>query len=189
MGTDGDEQPQYTRYRARRRLLGGAGRDAPGAPRGRDARAGGVADPPRPAAPPPPGRESAPDAREIRAGGGGGGRPRTALGAGGWRRWATRKRIVLGLLGLLVGWVLFSVLLFLISSHFNRTAPQGDVAAVLDPAGNPLTSANNILVLGSDTPAEEQQGTGRGKDGAGPLGHDHADPHRWRSRRPAVDPA
>ena len=41
-------------------------------------------------------------------------------------------------------------MLFLISSHFERTSPPSNVAAVLDPAGFPLTSVNNILVLGSD---------------------------------------
>ena len=59
-------------------------------------------------------------------------------------------------------------MLFLISSHFERTSPPADVAAVLDPAGFPLTSANNILVLGSDRrqknskePGAETTGSGR----------------------------
>jgi LCP family protein required for cell wall assembly len=51
---------------------------------------------------------------------------------------------------MLFGWLCFSLLLFLISSHFERSSPPGDVAQVLDPAGYPLTSTNNILVLGSD---------------------------------------
>jgi LCP family protein required for cell wall assembly len=66
-----------------------------------------------------------------------------------WRR-ITPKRVALGLLALIVGWLLLSLVLFLVSSHFQRTAPPPDVAGVLDPAGFPLTSANNILVLGSD---------------------------------------
>ena len=41
-------------------------------------------------------------------------------------------------------------MLFLVSSHFERISPPANVASVLDPAGYPLTSANNILVLGSD---------------------------------------
>jgi LCP family protein required for cell wall assembly len=57
---------------------------------------------------------------------------------------------VLGLLALIVGWLVLSLVLFLVSSHFQRTAPPADVASVLRPAGFPLTSANNILVLGSD---------------------------------------
>jgi LCP family protein required for cell wall assembly len=74
---------------------------------------------------------------------------------GAWRRRLTfkrltPKRIVLGLIGLALAWVLLSLVLFLISSHFERTSPPSTVAAALDPAGFPLTSANNILVLGSD---------------------------------------
>jgi LCP family protein required for cell wall assembly len=45
---------------------------------------------------------------------------------------------------------LLSLVLFLISAHFERVSPPRDVASVLQPAGFPLTSANNILVLGSD---------------------------------------
>jgi len=59
-------------------------------------------------------------------------------------------------------------MLFLISSHFERASPPADVAGVLDPAGYPLTSANNILVLGSDRrqknskePGAETSGPGR----------------------------
>ena len=59
-------------------------------------------------------------------------------------------------------------MLFLISSHFERTSPPANVAGVLDPAGYPLTSANNILVLGSDRrqknskePGAETTGPGR----------------------------
>jgi LCP family protein required for cell wall assembly len=49
-----------------------------------------------------------------------------------------------------LGWIGLSLLLFLISSHFERTPAPSNLAAVLDPGGYPLTSANNILVLGSD---------------------------------------
>jgi LCP family protein required for cell wall assembly len=70
--------------------------------------------------------------------------------AAAWRRRLTPKRVALGVLALLVGWLALSLLLFLISSHFERTSPPADVAAALDSASFPLTSANNILVLGSD---------------------------------------
>jgi LCP family protein required for cell wall assembly len=87
---------------------------------------------------------------------------------GRWRRWARPKPILLALVSFLVGWVLLSVALFLISSHFERTSPPSNVAAVLDHAGFPLTSANNILVLGSDRrekgskePGAETTGPGR----------------------------
>jgi LCP family protein required for cell wall assembly len=76
--------------------------------------------------------------------------------------------MLLVLLALAVGWLALSMLLFLLSSHFQRTSPPGDVAAALDPAGYPLTSANDILVLGSDRrqknskePHAETTGPGR----------------------------
>jgi LCP family protein required for cell wall assembly len=88
--------------------------------------------------------------------------------AGKWRRWTEPKRIVLGLLALTVGWLALALVLFLLSSHFERISPPSNVAAVLDPAGFPLTSANNILVLGSDRrqknskePGAETSGPGR----------------------------
>jgi LCP family protein required for cell wall assembly len=104
-------------------------------------------------------------------GGGGPGSPprpgRTTPGPG-WQRWTRPRRILLVLACLLAGWVALSVLLFLISSHFERVAPPADVAAALDPGGFPLTSANNILVLGSDRrphnsrePGAETSGFGR----------------------------
>jgi len=114
--------PQYTRYRARRALLPRHEQELALAP--------GAA------------RGGPPDSRRPRDG--------EAPAARGWRRWATRRRIVLGLVGLVLGWIALSLLLFLISSHFNRTSPPADVSAALDSAGLPLTSANNILVLGSD---------------------------------------
>jgi LCP family protein required for cell wall assembly len=52
--------------------------------------------------------------------------------------------------GLLVGWVGLSLVLLLLSSHFERISPPSDVKSVLDPGGFMLTSANNVLVLGSD---------------------------------------
>jgi LCP family protein required for cell wall assembly len=66
------------------------------------------------------------------------------------RRRVNFKRVALGLLALIAGWLALSLVLFLLSSHFERTSPPADVTSVLDSAGWPLTSANNILVLGSD---------------------------------------
>jgi LCP family protein required for cell wall assembly len=140
MPADREEPPQYTRYRARRRLLSEREDETD------------VAERPRLGLP----RRARREPRE-------GGPARR-----GWRRWTTRRRILLGLLGLIVGWVLLSLMLFLVSSHFNRTAPPADLAATLDSAGYPLTSANNILVLGSDRrqknskePGAETSGPGR----------------------------
>jgi LCP family protein required for cell wall assembly len=76
--------------------------------------------------------------------------------------------VILGLLALIAGWLLLSLVLFLLSAHFERSSLPGNVGAVLDPAGLPLTSANNILVLGSDRrqknskePGAETTGFGR----------------------------
>ncbi len=88
-------------------------------------------------------------------------------GAAGWRRFATRKRVALGLLSLVVGWLALSLVLFLISSHLERVSPPADVGAVLDPAGYPLTSANNILLLGSDTRQKNSKEPGAEKNGPG----------------------
>ncbi len=142
MSDDRDEPPQYTRYRARRRRIGEKEEDL-GLP-ARSTR--GLADARGNAA----ARRSGP------------------LGRSGWRRWASPRRVLLGLLALVAGWLALSLLLFLISSHFARTSPPGDVTGMLDPAGYPLTSANNILVLGSDRrqknskePGAEITGPGR----------------------------
>ncbi len=107
-----------------------------------------------------PGRDDDRDGLTPRASG--------TFGTSAWRRHFTPKRVALGLLALLAGWLALSLALFLISSHFERISPPSDVSSVLDPAGYPLTSANNILVLGSDRrqknskePGAETTGPGR----------------------------
>jgi LCP family protein required for cell wall assembly len=62
----------------------------------------------------------------------------------------TLKRVLLALLAIVAGWVALSLVVFLFSSHFERISPPADVKNALDPGGFLLTSANNILVLGSD---------------------------------------
>jgi LCP family protein required for cell wall assembly len=167
MGTDREPPPEYTRYRARRRLLpGGEGEsreDAPGAaPAGTGRRSAGV--PGSAPGGPAPGPGSArPRVRHLQAGSAGG----AARVARLLRRLGTRRRILLSLLALIVAWVLLSVVLFLISSHFERTPLQGDVGAVLDHGGSPLTSANNILLLGSDRRQKNSKEPGAEKSGFG----------------------
>jgi LCP family protein required for cell wall assembly len=118
-------------------------------------------DPPRRAAPTP---AEPPQYTRYRARRGGGGRGSgngadgdgTLLGAPPPRRDPRRlprvtwRRGLLALLALAAAWVALSLVLFLLSAAFNRASPPGDVQGVLDPAGFPLTSANNILVLGFD---------------------------------------
>jgi LCP family protein required for cell wall assembly len=84
-----------------------------------------------------------------------------------WRRWLSLKRIALALVLFVVGWLLLSLVLFLVSSHFERTSLPSNVQAVLDPAGNPLTSANNILVLGSDRRQKDSKEPGAETTGPG----------------------
>jgi LCP family protein required for cell wall assembly len=140
MSPEQEPPPRYTRYRARPRLFGG-----------REAAQDGGEQP----------RKAGPGGSEREHGRGRRGRaPRGEVAlsphdgrarrfANWWRR-LTVKRAVLGLIGLIFAWLLLSLVLFLISSHFERTAPPSNVASVLDPAGYPLASANTILVLGSD---------------------------------------
>ncbi|HTZ65586.1 MAG TPA: LCP family protein [Solirubrobacteraceae bacterium] len=146
MPNEPTEQP-YTRYRAGPRLR----------PRG-------------------PGGDGVLDQLDAGAGAGhgkgpgdGGGRRRGAAATPrpGWRERITPKRVILGVLALAVAWVALSLVLFLISSHFERTSLPGNVQTVLHPAGNPLTSANNILVLGSDRRQKDSKEPGAETTGFG----------------------
>jgi LCP family protein required for cell wall assembly len=153
MAPDREEPPQYTRYRARRRRLGGEDDQL-----GTSAEEQGVPAlrPRAPAAPGGPERIG-----QL-------GRPRRRrLGRAGWRRWTTAKRIVFGLISLVLLWLGLSLALFLLSSQLNRTAPPSNVASVLDPAGFPPTSANNILVLGSDRRQKDSKEPGAETSGPG----------------------
>jgi LCP family protein required for cell wall assembly len=147
MSPEQEPPPRYTRYRARPRLLGGRegepGDDAGSRADERTRREGSAE------------RGVGAERGGWRRGRGRGQVPlsphdsRATRFASWWRR-LTVKRVVLGLVGLIFAWLLLSLVLFLISSHFERTSPPANVTGVLDPAGFPLTSANNILVLGSD---------------------------------------
>jgi LCP family protein required for cell wall assembly len=157
MPGESDRKPQYTRYRAGRALLPARGGAATGGGRLLDEDADGD------------GRLPGGDGGRQRGNGTGGGTPRrprpprTAPGAQPsrwrWRR-ITPKRVALGLLALVVGWVALSLALFLLSSHFRRVSPPANVAGQLEPAGFPLTSANNILVLGSDKRQQDSKEPG-----------------------------
>jgi len=79
-----------------------------------------------------------------------------------------RRRLRLGrvgpgrLIGLallaLVGWLVLSLVVFLVSA----TLHQDDVGGGLDPGGYPLTSPTNVLVLGSDRRSAETREPGSG---------------------------
>ena len=71
------------------------------------------------------------------------------------------RRVLLYLVLALVGWVLFSGVLFLVSAQIEQGKVSDAADAQLGGAGYPLTSPNNILVLGSD-----QRGEGTAEPGA-----------------------
>lgn len=131
MPSDPSDRPQYNRYRAGPRLPRRNRGEVLGGPAG-ELRARDIPRDPRR-----PGERAPGSARGWH----------TLRGTGAR---ITPKRVLLGLLALVGGWLLLSLALFLLSAHFERSSPPSDVAAALTPAGYPLTSANNILVLGSD---------------------------------------
>ena len=100
---------------------------------------GGPKRPKRPARPPRPGAELEPQKRRI-----------------------TVKRVILAVFGLLLGWIVLSVVLFFISA---QTSPgvSPETREALSPGGTMLTGST-ILVLGTDernVPGEEGSGVGR----------------------------
>jgi LCP family protein required for cell wall assembly len=60
------------------------------------------------------------------------------------------RRIVGWALVAALAWVFLSLVLFMISAQIQSGKVPDNVKAVLDDGGNMLTSANNVLVLGSD---------------------------------------
>jgi LCP family protein required for cell wall assembly len=156
---DPNDKPQYKRYRATPRLPTSKGESGQreANPLGRD---------PAPKAPRRPRRpgERPAEADTPRARGGYG---KNRTDRGPWRERITPKRILLGLLALIVAWLALSLVLFLISAHFERTSLPSNVAGVLDPSGFPLTSANNILVLGSDRRQKDSKEPGAETTGFG----------------------
>jgi len=172
MAEDRDEPPKYTRYRARRRLLPEREASAGDPSAGKKAPRGAKASREKPA-----GTAGAAGGRPARERAVGGGRPAPPR-AGEivrerptrvrrWLRRPTRKRVIGGLIALVLGWIVLSLVLFLISSSLERTSPPSNVASVLDPAGYPLTSANNILVLGSDRRQKDSKEPGAETSGPG----------------------
>jgi LCP family protein required for cell wall assembly len=136
-----DEKPDYKVYRSRPRWLGG-GKEGDGLAELRGA---------EPASAPPAG-----DRPEYEIHRAGGGRRFPTLRAPDFRRVApgrrrlTPGRVVKWLLLALVGWLLVSTVLFLISAQIQHGDLASKVGTQLDPGPYPLTGANTILVLGSD---------------------------------------
>src|SRR3954447_4587193 len=161
-----DPPPEYTKYRAGPKFL----RRGPkaGEPLLDDLRGGAQAPPQGPGAPPPgaadddgrrdyggPRRPRLPGLPRRRRGGA----PRGPIGVG---------RVVTWVVLAAVGWVALSLVLFLISAQIQQGDLSGKVS--LGGAGFPLTSPNNVLVLGSD-----QRPKGSKEPGADPSGPSRSD--------------
>jgi LCP family protein required for cell wall assembly len=154
MADDRDGEPRYRVYRSkprglRERLRGeDAGLEqlhgAPGEARGRPSEAG-------------------------QAGGAGGpAQPRPRFGRR--RRRLTPGRVVKWLALAVAGWLLLSLALFLLSAQIEQSKVSDGARAALKPAGFPLTSANTILILGSDARPQ-----GSKEPGANPGGPSRSD--------------
>ncbi len=76
---------------------------------------------------------------------------RRVYGSRGWRGRFTPKRVILGLLGLILFWLLLSFVLFMISTSANSPPLPAGANAQLTSGGPMLTSANTVLLLGLDT--------------------------------------
>ncbi len=98
------------------------------------------------------------------------GRGRAQRFADWWRR-LTPKRAVLVLIGLIFAWLALSLVLFLISSHFERTAPPKRRGRRARPGGLPADLGQQHPRARLRPPPEEQQGTGR-RNASGPSRSD-----------------
>jgi LCP family protein required for cell wall assembly len=76
-------------------------------------------------------------------------RPEPGRPPGRWRDRITPKRVVLGVLGAIVFWLLLSLILFMVSASQQQTLPKAALAE-LASGGNMITSANTVLILGTD---------------------------------------
>jgi LCP family protein required for cell wall assembly len=154
MSTPPEPPPEYTKYRAGPKFLR------------RTPRAGGpLLDDLRPPADQPPPGGPTPDAPPRRR--------RIALPFRRPRRPRIGRAITVGLivkrvLMLAIAWVLLSLVVFLVSAQIQQGDLSGKVS--LGGAGYPLTSANNILVLGSD-----QRTKGSKEPGASTSGPSRSD--------------
>jgi LCP family protein required for cell wall assembly len=87
-----------------------------------------------------------------------------------WRRRLNWKKVLLGLIAAIVGWLLLSLILFLISAQIEQSKVNSAAKSALSNSGFPLWSKNTILVLGSD-----QRPKGSKEPGANPSGPSRSD--------------
>ena len=81
--------------------------------------------------------------------------PEHDRGDGGGRRWRGSRRITAGrvlkyLLVAIVGWLLLSLVLFIISAQSQQGSLPQSAASALTSGPNMLTSTDTILILGTD---------------------------------------
>ena len=77
----------------------------------------------------------------------------------------TPRRVILGLVALLAGWLALSLVLFLVSAQVRKGSVSDAAKAQLDGGVNIVLSANTILVLGSDARAPGSLEKGANKVG------------------------
>jgi LCP family protein required for cell wall assembly len=150
-----DDAPEYRVYRSRKALLpkrGGGDRDELARLRGSARR------PPADDAEPGGRRRILPQMADADG---------TSPGRRRRRRTFSKWRVARWLLGLCVGWIVLSVVVFLVSAQIQQ-GKVSDANALLGGAGYPAASANNVLVLGSDVrddanaePGAQTTGNGR----------------------------
>jgi LCP family protein required for cell wall assembly len=85
-------------------------------------------------------------------------------------RGITPRRVLKWLVLAVVGWLVLSLVLFLVSAQIERAKVSDAAKSALKPAGFPLTSANTILLLGSD-----QRPKGTKEPGASSSGPSRSD--------------
>jgi LCP family protein required for cell wall assembly len=138
---DGDERPQYTKYRARPSLLSRrpkAGEPAVGRP---------PEDPLQPPREPREPRLSLPRRRRGAAG---------PITFGRTARWVALAAL---------SWTVLSLVVFLISAQVEQSQLATATEEALDPGPYPLTSPSTILVLGSDQRSEQTAEPGSSTSG------------------------
>jgi LCP family protein required for cell wall assembly len=159
MSTPSDPPPEYTKYRSGPRFLRRGPR--PGE---------SLADELREPRSAPDGGEDDGDRRIYGTPGAGGRRLPRLPGLPGRRRRGVPRgpisvgRVVRWVVTAVIGWLLLSLVLFLISAQIQ----QGDLSnqVSLGGAGFPLTSPNNVLVLGSDARPKGSKEAGAASSGS-----------------------
>lgn len=107
---------------------------------------------------------------ELRHGGAREPRPRGGRIAPGGRRRLTPRRVLKWLAFAVAGWLALSLVLFLVSAQVEKAKVSTAAKTALKSAGFPLTSANTILLLGSDA-----RPAGSKEPGANPGGPSRSD--------------